>query len=82
MLQIRPVVLVLLCNQREMKDMRINTLIVASFALLGLGGPVEKANAQIVVSVGIAPPALPVYTQPVIPGPGYIWTPGYWAMER
>ncbi len=59
--------------------MRINTLIVALFALIGLGGTVEKANAQIVLSVGIAPPALPVYVQPAIPAPGYIWTPGYWA---
>jgi hypothetical protein len=24
------------------------------------------------------PPALPVYDQPPIPGPGYVWTPGYW----
>jgi len=31
------------------------------------------------ISVGIAPPALPVYVQPICPGPGYIWTPGYWA---
>jgi WXXGXW repeat (2 copies) len=72
-------VLVPLCNQRRMTDMRINTLIVALFALIGLGGAVEKANAQIVLSVGIAPPALPVYVQPAIPAPGYIWTPGYWA---
>ena len=59
--------------------MRINTLIVAVFALLGLGSAIEKANAQIAVSIGIAPPALPVYVQPPIPGPDYIWTPGYWA---
>ncbi len=59
--------------------MRINTLIVALFVLLGLGGAVEKANAQFVLSIGIAPPALPVYVQPPIPAPGYIWTPGYWA---
>jgi chorismate mutase len=32
-----------------------------------------------VISVGIAPPALPVYTQPLCPGDGYLWTPGYWA---
>jgi hypothetical protein len=25
------------------------------------------------------PPPLPVYDQPPIPGPGYVWTPGYWA---
>src|SRR4029077_15741247 len=22
---------------------------------------------------------LPIYEQPLIPGPGYLWTPGYWA---
>lgn len=26
-----------------------------------------------------APPPLPQYDQPVAPGEGYIWTPGYWA---
>jgi hypothetical protein len=30
------------------------------------------------VSITIGPPVLPVYVQPVIPAPGYIWTPGYW----
>src|SRR5580692_10329810 len=34
---------------------------------------------QIGVSVNIGPPALPVYEQPLCPGDGYIWTPGYWA---
>ena len=37
------------------------------------------APAQISVSVNVAPPELPVYEQPPIPGDGYIWTPGYWA---
>lgn len=31
------------------------------------------------VAVNIAPPELPVYDQPVCPGDGYIWTPGFWA---
>jgi hypothetical protein len=31
------------------------------------------------IAVDIAPPPLPVYDQPPIPAPGYIWTPGYWA---
>ncbi|MGH8158032.1 MAG: YXWGXW repeat-containing protein [Rhodanobacter sp.] len=35
--------------------------------------------AGVFISVGIAPPPLPVYAQPVMPGAGYIWTPGYWA---
>jgi hypothetical protein len=37
------------------------------------------AFAQVFVSVRIGPPALPVYAQPICPGPGYMWTPGYWA---
>ena len=37
------------------------------------------AHAGVFVSVGIAPPALPVYEQPPLPAPGFIWTPGYWA---
>src|SRR5712671_3245340 len=39
---------------------------------------VSEAAAQF-VSITIAPPVLPVYVQPAIPAPGYIWTPGYWA---
>jgi len=35
--------------------------------------------AGVFISVGFAPPALPVYVQPVAPGDGYMWTPGYWA---
>src|ERR1700685_958712 len=35
--------------------------------------------AQFGVSITIAPPALPVYEQPMIPAAGYLWTPGYWA---
>jgi len=41
--------------------------------------PTTQAHAQLVISVGFAPPALPVYAQPICPGDGYIWTPGYWA---
>ncbi len=37
------------------------------------------ASAGVFVSVSIAPPALPVYVQPVCPGDGYLWNPGYWA---
>lgn len=35
--------------------------------------------AQVFVSVRIGPPALPMYAQPICPGPGFFWTPGYWA---
>jgi len=39
----------------------------------------SSAQVAVGISVRVAPPALPVYTQPVCPGPGHIWTPGYWA---
>ena len=37
------------------------------------------APAQFAVAITIAPPALPLYEQPICPGPGYLWAPGYWA---
>jgi WXXGXW repeat (2 copies) len=39
------------------------------------------AQFGVVVSVGFPPPELPVYEQPICPGDGYIWTPGYWAWD-
>src|SRR5882757_7818211 len=35
--------------------------------------------AQLSINIRIGPPILPVYAQPICPGDGYIWTPGYWA---
>jgi hypothetical protein len=37
--------------------------------------------AQIDVAITIGPPALPAYEQPLCPGDGYLWTPGYWAYD-
>ena len=38
------------------------------------------SHAQVVgVSITVAPPVLPVYEQPICPGDGYLWTPGYWS---
>ncbi len=38
-----------------------------------------SSYAGVFISVGFAPPVLPVYVQPPCPQPGFIWTPGYWA---
>ncbi len=35
--------------------------------------------AGVFISVGFAPPVLPVYVQPPCPQEGLMWTPGYWA---
>ena len=41
----------------------------------------SAAQIGIGISVRIGPPALPVYDQPLCPGMGYMWTPGYWAWD-
>ena len=41
----------------------------------------SRAQIAVGVSVRIGPPPLPVYVQPVCPGPDYIWVPGYWAYD-
>ena len=53
----------------------IRALVLASL-LLALSA---ASFAGVFISVGIAPPPIPVYTQPMCPGEGYMWTPGYWA---
>jgi hypothetical protein len=37
--------------------------------------------AQIGVAITIGPPPIPIYEQPLCPGDGYLWTPGYWAYD-
>jgi hypothetical protein len=65
------------------------TLLATPLAL----APTSPASAQIGIGVGIgvgvglsiglsahiAPPPLPVYEPPPLPGEGYLWVPGYWA---
>ena len=57
--------------------MKLRSFILAEFLFLAL--PLTSSFGQVGVSINIAPPALPVYEQPLAPAPGYIWTPGYWA---
>ncbi len=54
---------------------------VAVMAMLGMAGLTAPASAAVAlnISAGFAPPPLPVYAQPAIPAPGYMWVPGYWA---
>ena len=66
----------------------IRATLFRSAVLAGLlGAPLlaaplpAAAFVSVGISVGIAPPPLPVYEQPIAPEPGYIWTPGYWAWD-
>jgi hypothetical protein len=51
-----------------------NTIVAAAIAIAP-----AASFAGVFISVGFAPPALPVYTQPLCPGDGFLWNPGYWA---
>ena len=51
----------------------------ALLALALLAAPTSAPAQPVVVSITVAPPVLPIYVQPPLPAPGYIWTPGYWA---
>jgi len=62
----------------------VRALAVAAmtFGLFTLsGGRPTQAQVSIGISVNFAPPELPVYEQPLCPGEGYMWTPGYWAWD-
>ncbi len=62
--------------------MRITSIFAGLFVALILGATADKAHAGLIVSVTVAPPPLVVYAQPPVPGPGYLWEPGYWAWDE
>jgi hypothetical protein len=59
--------------------MRLVRTSILLLAALAVSLPPSTSWAQVFVRVTVAPPLLPVYVQPVIPGPDYMWAPGYWA---
>jgi hypothetical protein len=56
-----------------LKFIRIRYILLA--CLLGMTPSLSSAF----VSITIAPPPLVEYEQPLCPGDGYLWEPGYWA---
>jgi hypothetical protein len=60
---------------------RFQLIIPLAVALGASAAPFVPAQAQfsVDVAVTVAPPELPVYEQPPLPAPGYIFQPGYWA---
>src|SRR2546427_329586 len=62
-------------------NMKLKFSTVALAALLFTGLSLTSSFAQIGISIGIAPPLIPIYEQPYPPAEGYIWTPGYWAYD-
>ncbi len=59
-----------MCNTRLIGLLLVGAMMLAFPA---------ASSAQVSLSITIAPPMLPVYSQPMCPAPNYMWTPGYWA---
>ncbi len=58
---------------------KTRTFLAASLLAAVFTAVPRPASAGIAISITVAPPVLPVYTQPPCPTSGYLWTPGYWA---
>src|SRR5215831_8252315 len=56
--------------------------ILPAFMLLLVLVPAASSRAQVLITVGVAPPPLPIYEQPPCPEEGWMWVPGYWAWEE
>lgn len=63
------------------RHLKFASLMRFAFPILALSFLAMPAVSYggVFVSVSIAPPVLPVYAQPICPGPDYMWTPGYWS---
>jgi hypothetical protein len=71
---------ILLHEVKHMRQIRLPGIV--SLAMLALVLPATtsaQVSVGVDISVHVGPPALPVYAQPICPGHGYIWMPGYWA---
>ena len=67
-------------RRNDMRTMRVIGLMMIALVVMVMP---STTSAQIGIGVGIsvrvAPPPIPVYEQPVCPGDGFMWTPGYWS---
>ncbi len=61
--------------------MQLRTMIAAVFATVLISGIAQQSKAGVFLNITVAPPPLPVYVEPPIPGPDYMWTPGYWGWD-
>jgi hypothetical protein len=68
-------------STRALKSTASMALLLGIGAMAGAAPTASQAQVGIAISVNFAPPPLPYYEQPAIPGYGYLWTPGYWAWD-
>ena len=63
-----------------MRNRSVIFSLLVAILLLAVSGT-AAGQVRVGVAIAIAPPAIPIYEQPICPGDGYIWTPGYWAYD-
>ena len=62
-----------------MKSFYVLRLLVAAIVIAAFPLPsMAQISVGIGISVGYAPPIIPIYEQPYVPEPNYLWIPGYW----
>lgn len=59
-----------------------NAKLLLTLALATVAVTPTPVSAGVFLSINVAPPPLPVYVQPIAPGPNFIWAPGYWAYDE
>lgn len=64
-----------------MQNRFIRALLLALASLTIMLTISGNSFAEVGVAITFGPPAIPVYDQPICPGDGYLWTPGYWAWD-
>ena len=62
-----------------MKKIGIILLLTLGIFALTPSSTSAQVTVGISISANIAPPPLPVYSQPFCPTDGFLWVPGYWA---
>jgi hypothetical protein len=62
----------------KMRNVRFLPFLFLAFVLLAIPAA-SSAQVAVGLSVRVGPPPIPVYEQPLCPGEGYMWTPGYWS---
>jgi hypothetical protein len=67
-------------RNQEMRMLSIYRHLLFALFLLVVSSA-SFAQISVGISVGFAPPPIPVYEQPICPHEGYLWTPGYWAWD-
>jgi hypothetical protein len=63
------------------RSMFIRSACTLALALGGIAAA-DRSQADIALSITLAPPALPFYEQPVLDQEGGIWAPGYWYYDN